>query len=187
MRWLLALYPRAWRRRYGEEFLAVLDGMQPSPALVLDCLRGALDAHLHRRVSGQAAADRSVFARPPETMPESDRPGAAPAGQRPATPSGSRGEVRCFPWPMAGDEQAGWETVIDRIVRDGQARGAFDNLPGAGRPLNLADRPPVSAWEPALRVARQAGDRPPWIGLVREIDAGEEQIRALAHVRSSTA
>jgi hypothetical protein len=45
MRWLLYLYPRAWRRRYGEEFAALLERERPSLRLSLDVLLGALDAH----------------------------------------------------------------------------------------------------------------------------------------------
>ena len=45
MRWFLRLYPRAWRRRYGEEFAALLEQVPASPAVLLDVLRGAVDAH----------------------------------------------------------------------------------------------------------------------------------------------
>jgi hypothetical protein len=41
------LYPRRWRERYGEELVDLLEEERPTPALVLDLLRGALDAHLH--------------------------------------------------------------------------------------------------------------------------------------------
>ena len=47
MRWLLRLYPRAWRTLYGEEFGAVLDQQAPSLPAVIDIAHGALDAHLH--------------------------------------------------------------------------------------------------------------------------------------------
>jgi len=43
-RWLLALYPARWRARYGEEFQALLDEEALTPSLVLDVIRGALDA-----------------------------------------------------------------------------------------------------------------------------------------------
>lgn len=46
MRALLALYPGAWRRRYGIEFAAMLDALPPSPALIFDIVVGAIDAHL---------------------------------------------------------------------------------------------------------------------------------------------
>lgn len=34
-----------------------------------------------------------------------------------------------------------YESWIDRQIREAQERGAFDNLPGAGRPLHLDDDP----------------------------------------------
>lgn len=47
IRLLIRCYPRAWRRRYGEEFLAMIEQMLPTPTGIADMLRGALDAH-HR-------------------------------------------------------------------------------------------------------------------------------------------
>jgi hypothetical protein len=44
-RWLVALYPARWRDRYGEEFEALLDQEPVTPRLVIDVIRGALDAH----------------------------------------------------------------------------------------------------------------------------------------------
>ena len=46
-RWLVQAYPRAWRERYEEEFLALLADRPFSLADILDIARGALDAHLH--------------------------------------------------------------------------------------------------------------------------------------------
>jgi len=43
---LLALYPVRWRRRYGEEFRAVLESRPLGPFDVADVLLGALDARL---------------------------------------------------------------------------------------------------------------------------------------------
>jgi len=43
---LARLYPERWRRRYGDEFRAMLDDEPLSPSLVLDVLAGALGAHL---------------------------------------------------------------------------------------------------------------------------------------------
>ena len=43
----LRLYPRAWRDRYEEEVLAVLESGPPTPRLHADLARGALDAHVH--------------------------------------------------------------------------------------------------------------------------------------------
>jgi hypothetical protein len=44
--WLVRLYPRAWRDRYGDEFEALLEECLHSPLDVLDIFLGALDAHL---------------------------------------------------------------------------------------------------------------------------------------------
>lgn len=58
--WLLRLYPRAWRRRYADEFSDLLAAERPTPRLVLDLTLGALDAHLCPQVEGrrQKAEDR---------------------------------------------------------------------------------------------------------------------------------
>ncbi|EPZ44494.1 hypothetical protein [Alicyclobacillus acidoterrestris] len=47
MHWLLRLYPRAWRERYEQEMLVLLEEHKITPATVLDLLIGALDAHLN--------------------------------------------------------------------------------------------------------------------------------------------
>jgi hypothetical protein len=60
---LLACYPAAWRRRYGDEYVALLsDSLRHTSrarraALVTDVLRGALDARLN--VKGPPMADRA--------------------------------------------------------------------------------------------------------------------------------
>jgi hypothetical protein len=46
---LLRLYPRAWRARYGDEMLALLEQHHPSMRTRVNLLRGALDAQLHKR------------------------------------------------------------------------------------------------------------------------------------------
>ncbi len=45
--WLLRLYPRAWRDRYGDEFSSLLAETRLSLYVVCDVLIGAADAHLH--------------------------------------------------------------------------------------------------------------------------------------------
>jgi hypothetical protein len=58
--WLLRLYPRAWRRRYEDEFAALLEHHPTSPRLILDIILGAIDAHLWPQVS---AAGRELAAK----------------------------------------------------------------------------------------------------------------------------
>ena len=48
---LLALYPAPWRRRYGEEFRAVLESRPLGPFDVADVLLGAVDARLAPRLA----------------------------------------------------------------------------------------------------------------------------------------
>jgi hypothetical protein len=55
---LLALYPARWRKRYGEEFRAVLESRPLGPFDFADVLIGALDARLTRfRFAGAAGID----------------------------------------------------------------------------------------------------------------------------------
>jgi len=44
---LLRLYPRDWRERYGDEFLALLESKPPDLLDRVDIVRGAVDARLH--------------------------------------------------------------------------------------------------------------------------------------------
>ena len=53
---LLRLYPRAWRERYGDEMLALLESQPTTLIDHLDLIRGALDARLHPQVPSVAAA-----------------------------------------------------------------------------------------------------------------------------------
>jgi hypothetical protein len=52
---LLRLYPQAWRARYGDELLALLQDRPASVTDYFDLIRGALDARLHPQVPGAAA------------------------------------------------------------------------------------------------------------------------------------
>jgi hypothetical protein len=51
---LVALYPAHWRRRYGEEFRAVLESRALGPFDVADVVLGALDARLTRNRRAEA-------------------------------------------------------------------------------------------------------------------------------------
>ncbi len=53
---ILRLYPRAWRERYGDELVALLEEHPASLLDHLDLIRGALDARLHPQVPGADAA-----------------------------------------------------------------------------------------------------------------------------------
>jgi hypothetical protein len=66
------------------------------------------------------------------------------------------------------------ETWIEHQIRIAQANGAFDNLPGAGRPIPDLDRPqPELAWV-ANYLRREdvdiAGLLPPGLALAKEVE-----------------
>jgi hypothetical protein len=65
MKWLLRLYPRSWRDRYGEEFEALLAAHSLSPSLAIDLIAGAIDARLHPQLAVRAPA-----AKPPNEQGE---------------------------------------------------------------------------------------------------------------------
>ena len=51
--WLVRLYPRAWRHRYEDEFLALLEQQPLTYWDSLDIIRGALDSHWSARISAR--------------------------------------------------------------------------------------------------------------------------------------
>jgi hypothetical protein len=68
--------------------------------------------------------------------------------------------------PDRWEHQALW---VDHQVRAAMARGEFDNLPGAGKPLKLPDRHDPDWWVKSL-IEREkiTGVLPPALGLRRE-------------------
>jgi hypothetical protein len=57
---LLRLYPAAWRERYGDELLALLDDHPATVSDHLDLIRGALDARVHPQVRGANIPDKET-------------------------------------------------------------------------------------------------------------------------------
>ena len=72
------------------------------------------------------------------------------------------------------------ETVMDRVIREATARGAFDELPHRGRPLPRRDER-AGEWTSAFEMLREAGMAPPWIEADKEARRRlEERDRLLA-------
>ena len=65
MTWLLKLYPPRWRRRYGEEFLALIAPQRFSFATVFDIIGGAIDAWTQPQshLAAQPEGDRIMLAK----------------------------------------------------------------------------------------------------------------------------
>jgi DnaJ family protein C protein 28 len=74
-------------------------------------------------------------------------------------------------------ERESWRSWIDRAIEEAQERGLFDNLAGAGRPINWDDASLVDEeWLMAFRIMREHGFAPEWIELHKEI--GEDLRKA---------
>lgn len=53
--------------------------------------------------------------------------------------------------------------IVDQLIRDAQAEGKFDNLPGHGRPLKLDEADEnADAWA-ANHLLKNSGHRPAWL------------------------
>jgi hypothetical protein len=66
MKWLLRLYPPAWRARYGAEMADLLDELPSGPGVALDLVRGAGQAHL-KAVTDRIAPSLQTAGGPPMT------------------------------------------------------------------------------------------------------------------------
>ncbi len=64
-----------------------------------------------------------------------------------------------------------WASMVDEQIRAAAGRGEFDNLPGAGRPLDLTDNPFAGERAAAFNLLKSHGVAPREIELGREIDA----------------
>ena len=70
-----------------------------------------------------------------------------------------------------------WETWIDAQIRVAREQGAFDNLPGAGKPLpNLGQEHDLLWWVKQLVQREQISILPPSLELLRKV---EKEIAAI--------
>lgn len=80
-----------------------------------------------------------------------------------------------------------FESLIDQHIRQAEADGQFQNLRGAGKPLDLDDDKDVpEELRVGFRMLKNAGYAPPWIELqksIREDQAALEAWRARANQR----
>ncbi|WP_430787012.1 hypothetical protein VBD025_15335 [Virgibacillus flavescens] len=58
MKWLIYLYPKKWRKRYGDEFLYILENRNLSFKEVLDVCINAMDARFLNAVEGIINMDK---------------------------------------------------------------------------------------------------------------------------------
>lgn len=67
---------------------------------------------------------------------------------------------------------------VEEQIRRAMEEGAFDNLPGKGKPLHLDDNPFADPeWRLAYHVLQSSGYSLPWIEARREIEAALQEAR----------
>jgi DnaJ family protein C protein 28 len=72
-----------------------------------------------------------------------------------------------------------WQSWIDQQILDAQERGAFDDLPGKGQPLELASNPYARDREMAFKILKDSGHAPDWIELDKTIRGKLDRARAV--------
>jgi hypothetical protein len=71
-----------------------------------------------------------------------------------------------------------FETWVERQIREAQERGAFDNLPGAGKPIPGLDRDDPNWWVKGLLEREKIrAPLPPALALRREVQDLPETVR----------
>lgn len=74
-----------------------------------------------------------------------------------------------------------WETWIDRQVRRGMDEGAFDDLPGHGKPLPGIDRPRDELWWVRDKLRREGVSYlPPTLALRKDVEDARAAIEEAA-------
>ncbi len=70
-----------------------------------------------------------------------------------------------------GEKTAGltWESLIERLIREAQERGEFDNLPYQGQRIPLEDDSAAGDMALGFHLLRNAGFAPPWIEIDKDV------------------
>ena len=73
-----------------------------------------------------------------------------------------------------------FEMLAEQKIQDAMERGELDNLPGAGKPMDLAEDPLIPEdMRVAYRILKNAGFVPPELQLAREIRDLERLVERL--------
>jgi hypothetical protein len=74
----------------------------------------------------------------------------------------------------------GFEKIIEERIRRAQERGEFENLPGAGKPLELGEDAHIAEdLKLAYKVLKNADCLPPEIELRKDIECTEDLLAAM--------
>ena len=75
--------------------------------------------------------------------------------------------------------EAHWESAVEKQIREGMARGAFDNLPGQGKPLPGLDGSRDDDWWIKQKLKHeQLSYLPPALALRKEVEDARARIAA---------
>jgi len=126
---------------------------------------------------------------PPSTPSTSDTPNTS--DQREAQVSNPNAPSRRAPHynPTLGYDPAArmraWRDVVEEQIAEAREQGAFDNLPGNGKPLRLDSNPYAGDKALAYSILKNNHVAPPEIERGHEVDAdlqrAEEPLRLLRH------
>ena len=73
-----------------------------------------------------------------------------------------------------------WEPLVERMIRESMDRGEFDDLPGAGEPIDLTENPfEAPELRTVHRLLRNAGFAPAWIEERKDIDSSFKQAHTI--------
>ncbi|HEY1682719.1 MAG TPA: hypothetical protein VGF98_13825 [Candidatus Tumulicola sp.] len=104
---IATLYSRDWRERYGDEFVALLEALPPSPASIVDACLPALARHARQAA---LTAVLAVCA----AVPVAALYHARPAVRVPATYAVAPARAVCRPYPKVSHSAfAGWHRCLD--------------------------------------------------------------------------
>jgi hypothetical protein len=73
-----------------------------------------------------------------------------------------------------------WDSWREELIRLAQDEGAFDNLPGAGKPLDLGESYDPDWWVKKLVQREKVSMLPPSLELLRRVEAEVERIWRLS-------
>jgi DnaJ family protein C protein 28 len=70
-----------------------------------------------------------------------------------------------------------WDSVMDELIEDAIRSGAFDDLPGKGKPLNLSNNPHSRESQLAYQLLKDNNYTLPWIAKRKEVQGSIDELR----------
>src|SRR5215218_336534 len=167
--------PRAGRPRQRRRHAGC--GHRPGPGAVAPPGRGRAGRHAGAHHPGRPPV---LAARRPGRPP----PAADPLLQerRPVRRRSAGAQPAVAPVTDRKPPGVGFQTWVERQIREAAERGAFDNLPGAGKPIEDLDKPHDELWWVKQKLRREnLSYLPPTIALRKE---AEDALAAAAEAGS---